>query len=145
MSMPMPPWPPRLARSRMWPTLAATSKPGPRYFWMVLALAGDSTITRLRPEAPGAGAAAAGFLRGVLATGASPATFLGARLAGLVFLLAPGAAAASLAFFRAGMRRLLCEDAVKVCGRQLKFIEGSQDPDQIPFPFCQIGRTSCPL
>ena len=34
-----------LGRSRMWPMEATTSYPGPRYFCMVLALAGDSTIT----------------------------------------------------------------------------------------------------
>src|SRR5262245_42995433 len=34
-----------LGRSLMWPTEAFTSKPLPRYFLMVLALAGDSTIT----------------------------------------------------------------------------------------------------
>src|ERR1700757_1824669 len=33
-------------RSRTWPLLAATSKSGPRYLLIVLALAGDSTITR---------------------------------------------------------------------------------------------------
>ena len=36
-----------LGRSRMCPMDALTSKPGPRYFPMVFALAGDSTITKL--------------------------------------------------------------------------------------------------
>src|SRR5205814_3408913 len=36
-----------LGRSRTWPMLASTLKLRPRYFLMVLALAGDSTITRL--------------------------------------------------------------------------------------------------
>src|SRR5205823_10645719 len=36
-----------LGRSRTWPRQATTSKSGPRYLLMVLALAGDSTITRL--------------------------------------------------------------------------------------------------
>src|SRR5947209_5972998 len=35
-----------LGKSRTWPLLATTSKSGPRYLLMVLALAGDSTITR---------------------------------------------------------------------------------------------------
>jgi hypothetical protein len=32
-------------RSRMWPTEACTSYPLPRYWAIVLALAGDSTMT----------------------------------------------------------------------------------------------------
>ena len=32
-------------RSRTWPKEASTSYPGPKYLWMVLALAGDSTTT----------------------------------------------------------------------------------------------------
>src|SRR5207244_13177326 len=35
-----------LGKSRTCPLLATTSKSGPRYLLMVLALAGDSTITR---------------------------------------------------------------------------------------------------
>src|SRR4051794_17336615 len=35
-----------LGKSRTCPLLADTSKLSPRYFWMVLALAGDSTMTR---------------------------------------------------------------------------------------------------
>src|SRR5262249_33918601 len=35
-----------LGRSMTWPTEAFTVKPGPRYFLMVFALAGDSTTTR---------------------------------------------------------------------------------------------------
>src|SRR5207248_3313878 len=35
-----------LGKSRTWPMLATTSKSGPRYLLIVLALAGDSTITR---------------------------------------------------------------------------------------------------
>src|SRR5581483_11788869 len=35
-----------LGRSRTWPLLATTSYSGPRYLLIVLALAGDSTITR---------------------------------------------------------------------------------------------------
>src|SRR4051812_33563241 len=37
-----------LGRSRTSPLLATTSYPGPRYLLMVFALAGDSTITKLR-------------------------------------------------------------------------------------------------
>ena len=33
-------------RSRMWPKLALTVKSFPKYFWNVLAFAGDSTITK---------------------------------------------------------------------------------------------------
>src|SRR5687767_8166384 len=36
----------RVGRSRRWPMVAFTSYPAPRYFPMVLALVGDSTITR---------------------------------------------------------------------------------------------------
>src|SRR5580692_943231 len=35
-----------LGRSFTWPSDASTVKPLPRYFWMVFALAGDSTITK---------------------------------------------------------------------------------------------------
>ena len=35
----------RLGRSRMWPIEAFTTNPAPRYFSIVLALAGLSTIT----------------------------------------------------------------------------------------------------
>src|SRR5581483_4787825 len=35
-----------LGRSFTWPSEASTVYPLPRYFWMVFALAGDSTITR---------------------------------------------------------------------------------------------------
>src|SRR5580700_7388455 len=35
-----------LGRSLTWPSDASTVKPLPRYFWMVFALAGDSTITK---------------------------------------------------------------------------------------------------
>ena len=57
-------------RSFTWPTEARTSKPRPRYFLMVLAFAGDSTMTRLGPPstplrarfvAAGAFSTAAGF------------------------------------------------------------------------------------
>src|SRR5271165_6790602 len=34
-----------LGRSFTWPSEASTVKPFPRYFWMVFALAGDSTMT----------------------------------------------------------------------------------------------------
>src|SRR5687767_8949950 len=34
-----------LGRSLTWPLLASTSNPGPRYFLIVFALAGDSTTT----------------------------------------------------------------------------------------------------
>src|SRR5918992_3445687 len=36
----------RVGRSRRWPMVARTSYPEPRYFPMVLALVGDSTMTR---------------------------------------------------------------------------------------------------
>src|SRR5215207_8268287 len=39
----------RVGRSRRWPTVAFTSYPAPRYFPIVLALVGDSTITRALP------------------------------------------------------------------------------------------------
>src|SRR5581483_8627699 len=35
-----------LGRSLTCPSAASTVKPGPRYFWMVFALAGDSTMTK---------------------------------------------------------------------------------------------------
>src|ERR1700690_3067352 len=35
-----------LGRSLTWPSEASTVKPLPRYFWMVFALAGDSTMTK---------------------------------------------------------------------------------------------------
>src|SRR2546425_934579 len=35
-----------VGRSRTWPLLATTSKSSPRYLLIVLALAGDSTMTR---------------------------------------------------------------------------------------------------
>src|SRR5438270_11078589 len=35
-----------LGRSLTWPSEASTVYPLPRYFWMVLALAGDSTMTK---------------------------------------------------------------------------------------------------
>src|ERR1041384_5811626 len=50
----------RVGRSRRWPTVAFTVYPRPRYFPMVLALVGDSTMTRVLPGAPAAGTAAAG-------------------------------------------------------------------------------------
>src|SRR5512134_2260790 len=40
-------------RSRTWPYDASTSKSVPRYFSMVRALAGDSTMTRFLPMAQG--------------------------------------------------------------------------------------------
>src|SRR3954469_165995 len=46
-----------LGRSRTCPLEARTSNPGPRYFPMVRALAGDSTITRFFPRLPGRAAA----------------------------------------------------------------------------------------
>src|SRR5687768_6180657 len=45
----------RVGRSRRWPTVAFTSYPEPRYFPMVLALVGDSTMTSApRPPPPAA-------------------------------------------------------------------------------------------
>ena len=38
---------PFLGRSRIWPTLDLTIYSSPKYFEIVLAFAGDSTITRL--------------------------------------------------------------------------------------------------
>src|SRR5579864_7509847 len=35
-----------LGRSFTWPSEASTVKPFPRYFWMVFAFAGDSTMTK---------------------------------------------------------------------------------------------------
>src|SRR3984893_8890192 len=35
-----------LGRSLTWPSEASTVKPFPRYFWMVFAFAGDSTMTK---------------------------------------------------------------------------------------------------
>src|SRR6516162_7833055 len=35
-----------LGKSFTWPSEASTVKPFPRYFWIVFALAGDSTMTR---------------------------------------------------------------------------------------------------
>src|SRR5215213_7021222 len=47
----------RVGRSRRCPTVAFTSYPDPRYFPMVLALVGDSTMTRAgRPSRPRVGA-----------------------------------------------------------------------------------------
>ncbi len=51
-----------LGKSFTWPTDAFTSKLRPRYFLMVLALAGDSTITRVGPPR----AAGAFLARGAL-------------------------------------------------------------------------------
>src|SRR5690349_5244534 len=42
----------RVGRSRRWPMVAFTSYPEPRYFPMVLALVGDSTITSASPLPP---------------------------------------------------------------------------------------------
>ena len=39
----------RVGRSRTWPTVAFTSYPAPRYFPIVLALVGDSTMTSALP------------------------------------------------------------------------------------------------
>src|SRR5215210_6682329 len=39
----------RVGRSRRWPTVAFTSYPAPRYFPIVLALVGDSTMTSALP------------------------------------------------------------------------------------------------
>jgi len=52
-----------LGRSRTWPTEALTSKDRPRILAMVLAFAGDSTTTRLRPPLLLAPARRAGRLR----------------------------------------------------------------------------------
>src|SRR4026209_2531151 len=41
----------RVGRSRTWPIVAFTSYPAPRYFPMVLALVGDSTMTSAVPPA----------------------------------------------------------------------------------------------
>src|ERR1041385_1139320 len=41
-------------RSMMWPTVARTRYPRPRYLPMVFAFAGDSTITRVPPSRAGA-------------------------------------------------------------------------------------------
>src|SRR4051812_36587278 len=47
----------RVGRSRRWPMVAFTSYPAPRYFPIVLALVGDSTMTRAgRPSRPRVGA-----------------------------------------------------------------------------------------
>src|SRR5687767_6737819 len=59
-----------LGRSRTCPFEARTSKPAPRYFPMVRAFAGDSTITRFFPPR-GAGAFAAEVLGAALALGAA--------------------------------------------------------------------------
>src|SRR5262245_50487964 len=58
-----------MGRSRTCPLLAVTSKSGPRYLPMVLALAGDSTMTRFFP------------------------------LPGLMYCLGSGGASATTAFF----------------------------------------------
>src|SRR4051812_31973969 len=95
----------RLGRSRTWPTLAFTTKAEPRYLLMVLALVGDSTMTRsgllLRSRAePAAGAVSS--LPAPLAVGGLVRETAGLRL---VFLLAAGVAAASpsaVGFLRAG-------------------------------------------
>src|SRR5262249_49066911 len=70
-----------LGRSMTWPTDAFTVKPVPRYFLIVLALAGDSTTTRARPLDALAG------LRS-LGAAAFAAFFFGA---GAVFFLASAA------------------------------------------------------
>src|SRR3954466_3438510 len=49
-------------RSRTWPMEAFTTKPSPRYLLIVLALAGDSTMTRSLPFFFGDAAAAFGVL-----------------------------------------------------------------------------------
>src|SRR5215831_10135247 len=41
-----------LGRSFTWPSEASTVKPFPRYFWMVFALAGDSTMTKPLDNVP---------------------------------------------------------------------------------------------
>src|SRR5262245_5839044 len=86
----------RLGRSRTWPMLASTLKPGPRYLVIVLALVGDSTTTRACFLLPLAG------LRPPLA--ASPLPRATARFVAAGFLRpdAGGAAAASGCFLRAG-------------------------------------------
>src|SRR5262245_36571631 len=110
MSTPATAWPfflPFLGRSRTWPMLASTLKPPPRYLLMVLALDGDSTMTRLGP--PGVpfswGALLArGFRAGGAALGA--AAFFRGRAA--------GAGASAGCFLRAGTGRswlLLCSAA----------------------------------
>src|SRR5690349_5958407 len=77
-----------LGRSRTCPLEARTSKPGPRYFPMVRALAGDSTMTRFLPRLPERDA-------GLDSVGSSPSaststsTSFGARfLAGALVLTA---------------------------------------------------------
>src|SRR5258706_635459 len=62
-----------LGKSITWPTDAFTVKPAPRYFLMVLALAGDSTTTSARPLDTFAGA----FLPGGFLTADFAAAFLG--------------------------------------------------------------------
>src|SRR5690242_15589993 len=49
----------RVGRSRMWPTVAFTEYFDPRYFPIVFALVGDSTMTRAVPLRTGASALAA--------------------------------------------------------------------------------------
>src|SRR5918994_7994583 len=73
----------RVGRSRRWPTVAFTSYPEPRYFPMVLALVGDSTMTSagLRPRAPAPlpedTAPSAFCLAFLAARGLTPRDFLG--------------------------------------------------------------------
>src|SRR2546425_11280157 len=75
-------------RSITWPTDAFTTYPGPRYFLMVFALAGDSTTTSVldRPRAPDS---------------AEPLAFLAAFRAFVVF-----AAALLFAMFPSGRRKM---------------------------------------
>src|SRR5262249_45955723 len=91
--------------------LARTLKPGPRYLLIVLALAGDSTMTSFCPVrgAPPSGRAAVLGLRVDLRAGLSAplvgVAFLRLLLAGVVFLrlpLAGGAGASADCFLRAG-------------------------------------------
>src|SRR5688500_3890789 len=62
----------RVGRSRTWPTVAFTEYPAPRYFPIVFALVGDSTMTSASPARIGA---PAGYFRGALRLAAFPRVF----------------------------------------------------------------------
>src|SRR5947209_3126013 len=121
--------------------LARTLKPGPRYLLMVLALAGDSTMTRLcvLPRGPPSGAAAAA-LRGLRAGAGLSAPAAGAA-AFLRGLLAAGVGVSAGCFLRAGTGDLSRVVAVVFpCKLATITILRTGRPSPILYPFaeCQV-------
>src|SRR5262245_692293 len=120
--------------------LARTLKPGPRYLLIVLALAGDSTMTSFCPlrEAPPSGRAAALGLRVVFRAG------LSAPLAVVVFLRPPLAGEADgLAdgFLRAGTGRSVVAVVFSCRLATIHILnEGRLSPILYPFAGCQVRQ-----